>query len=97
VSAHTIEFALRVTEDMIRNGVRDNCTACPVALAMRSAFPDAKEVIVGLTTLWIDLEGGSYRCPMPGKLSEFIRGFDRTGRGRPFEAGLKMHRVGGAV
>jgi hypothetical protein len=60
-----------VTQEDIEEGARGDCNFCPVARAIRRAFP-TKSVFVGANTIGV----GGERLEMPDDVDEFVCAFD---------------------
>jgi len=74
---------ITVTAEHIARGERQSCTRCPIALAIRDAFPGAISFAVGgpMVMLWT---GGSEReIDLPAEAFKFVNAFDN---GRTVEA-----------
>lgn len=65
---------VKVTEELIKNGLPRNPEQCPVALALREALPN-RRVVVEAEEIWIEGEG----YDMPSHVWEFVNRFD-TGK-----------------
>lgn len=69
--SRTPSLLVRVKSAHIKSGFRADCRACPVALAIRTAFPNSN-VFVGVRNISID--GVFYN--MPKSVKQFVRRFD---------------------
>jgi hypothetical protein len=71
---------VRVSEEHIAKGEKDNCSKCPLGLALWEAFsPDVNDVEVGIEniTVWSGtdcLPSAEYSCC--GKTGDFVESFD---------------------
>ena len=74
---------IKVTNDDIENGIRmDNCE-CPIALAVKSQYPDAKLVDVALNRIVIVFaDDRQLNASLPEIAKQFILAFD----GEDFES-----------
>jgi hypothetical protein len=71
--------AVSVTAGHIAKGVRDSCWLCPVALAVKEAFPDAELVAVDSAHITMGggpLRGGRTEIDLPDAATRFIEAFD---------------------
>lgn len=80
------KIRIEVTSDDIKNGVRGSKCDCPIALAVKRAFPDVVGVMV--TKKAITLHGGGARSTsmvgsLPGEATIFIGDFDSVTGARP--------------
>lgn len=77
-------LTVNVTQEMIDNGVQDNCEKCPVALALNTAMTEADYEYAHLEVIdpeFFYLWGREEHCiGLPGEASEFINDFDYDGR-----------------
>lgn len=65
---------VEVTQDDINKGVQDNCTKCPVALALSRAFGIPVTVEATFATV------NGKEIPIPYEVYEFIWKFDGVGK-----------------
>ena len=73
---------INVTAEHITDGARGNPWGCAIALALKTAFPDAELVSVGVTDF--DIDDRVYDIPFPREASTWIEAFDRGGEVEPF-------------
>ena len=78
---------INVTAGHIAEGERNDCMYCPVALAIRDAFPGAGVWVGGATAL-IDADGRDIEADLPVEVEEFVLRFDDDGFGEPFSFDL---------
>lgn len=78
---------IKVTQKHIDNGVKNNCEACPVALAMKDkgmrdirVMPNMFECIE-----FTSKAGLIHLRDMPNKVMEFVAKFDTGKKVKPFE------------
>lgn len=69
-----LETEIHVTKQMIREGSKECCNSCPVALAIRETLP-LSEVYVDYWMIEID---SIIRFDVPEKVERFMRRFDGT-------------------
>ena len=74
---------IKVTQEHIDNGVKFNCSKCPIALAMTEKFPNCA---VGLFGYWVDATDLTmdYKL-LPVNANKFIEMFDSGKKVEPFE------------
>ena len=72
---------IQVTQEDIDNGLPRRIDFCPVALAVRRAFPKNEQVYVGGDRILI----GGRRYHSPSVVFDFISLFDSQAGGLPFE------------
>ena len=89
---------INVTAEHIARGERENCERCPVALAIRDAFPDLAYIEVapegiGIGPPGADIYGIEAHIDVPREVQEFIWDFDDSGRGEPFSFDLDYPAV----
>lgn len=77
---------IRVTQQNIDNGVRQQYDACPVALALRDATAREWQV----TKNYAQYALGSLILALPETARDFIRSFDAGREVRPFEFDLLL-------
>lgn len=87
---------VEVTKADIRQGKKNHCTTCPVALAMRRTvrdlgLPDTTVVSVGVNTAWLyeededeHVKPGAANYKFPDDAFRFICAFDRGHDVLPF-------------
>lgn len=80
---------LKITEEMIEKGIRNNSNKCMVAEAVKVEFPDAKAVTVDLATIRLTRSGYRYVYLTPRKVAEFIVAFDAGDDLEPFKTRLR--------
>lgn len=68
---------VNVTAGHIAEGLRDSCELCPVALAIRQAFPRAGAVYVDSTYVTFGHRGSWTEVGLPDAATQFIEAFDR--------------------
>jgi hypothetical protein len=78
---------IQVTEEDIKNGVREHCAKCPIALAAQRA--GCQYPIVG-THLTFMLGAKNYSTDLPYYAHEFIGLFDTGQVVAPFEFDLEL-------
>jgi hypothetical protein len=88
-----LEMTIRVTADHIKLGKPEECTKCPVALAILDAFPAGTEALVNQD--WATVKRGPddqfLDAELPQPAREFISAFDQPSEWigpspvRPFE------------
>lgn len=71
---------IKVTQDDIWNGIKDDCCNCPVALAIGRRFPVES---VAVRSLAITI--GGIKFPLPVHVWQWIRKFDTGCAVEPFE------------
>jgi hypothetical protein len=69
---------LNVTADDIAMGVRKDPEWCPIALALRRAFPDARSVEVNMTSAHVYGQDYHCRAPIPDRAWLFTIHFDQN-------------------
>jgi hypothetical protein len=79
--------AINVTAEHIAKGEHDSCRFCPVALAMKEAFPDAE--LVAVDSAHVTMGGGPRRggwieLDLPDAATRFIEAFDVGDPVQPF-------------
>jgi hypothetical protein len=78
--AKKIEAIVSVTKKDIEQGKRESAVFCPIALAIKRRFPDAR--LYGVTTTFLSIEPlydksqNSCVTPLPKKVKNFIKRFD---------------------
>lgn len=72
---------VRITKPHVSNGIRGDTSRCPVALALRDAFP--KAIVIDVFILYARIDGKEYNFPMDVALKIFE--YDKTGALEPFE------------
>lgn len=80
-----------VTLDHIRKGVQNNCHLCPVAIAIREAWPTPLKLTdVDVTINHVIITGvhDDAILGLPGPASQFIERFDKGQTVYPFEFDL---------
>jgi hypothetical protein len=84
---------INVTAGHIAKSRRQDCWRCPVALAIRSAFPNATAIEV--TAAWAGISDGEQYAEirLPLEASEFIWEFDDGGTPEPFTFDLDYPAV----
>lgn len=74
---------IKVTQQHIDNGVKFDCSKCPIALAMTEKFPNCA---VGLYVYWVDATDPAVDCKLlPVNTIKFIEMFDSGKKVEPFE------------
>lgn len=78
---------IRVTKEHIKKGKPEACSSCPVALALKEAFPEAHHTMAGPSQLGLmDEDQGFTRLwDTPLIVREFITRFDSNKPVEPFE------------
>lgn len=85
---------IKVTEKHIANGLRDDCTNCAVALAMKEALPKFNQIYVGTRGATGHSRGWiAFHKPLPEEVTEFIISFDRGESVEPFEFELPFDHL----
>ena len=69
---------LEITPSLISFGVPNHDQLCPAAFALRKAFPKARKISVGRSTISLELNNRVLRGETPPELREFIHAFDAT-------------------
>lgn len=79
-----MKLTIRVTEKHIKDGVKGNCAACPVALAIQDTCELAKSVSAGNLLIFAESSKAPhyYQAFAPAEVEWFMTDFDR---GRPVE------------
>lgn len=80
---------INVTAEDIAAGEQRECDFCPIALALRDAFPDARVISVSPDS--VDLDG--IEIDLPDIAVEFIHAFDGGEGGEPFSFELDYPAV----
>jgi hypothetical protein len=87
---------INVTAGHIAKGEHDSCRFCPVALAMKEAFPDAE--LVAVDSARVIMGGGLRRrgwveLDLPDAATRFIEAFDAGDPVQPFSFDLDYPAV----
>lgn len=86
-----MRIKVKVTEDCIDNGRRNDCELCPVALALVNST--CVEPAVGSTDADFTFNGTRYVArKLPKKVQQFIREFDSYYTVEPFEFTLVVRK-----
>ena len=75
---------IRVTQEHIDKGVRDDCRQCPVALAIQEATKSIVDVLPMYCQFTYISDWPGKAVNLPIEVTEFIKGFDSEGFGLPF-------------
>mgnify|MGYP007031251264 CR=1 FL=1 len=82
---------VRVTQDDIDAGVRDDCNLCPVALAAMRAVPQAKMAAVTYADVRLVMGASQIvTAKLPDRAILAIVEFDSSGAMEPFEFDLPL-------
>ena len=73
-----------VTAGHIAKGKRDDCTRCPVVLAVRDAFPAASSVLVSGLHVYMQISRRELEHELPAGVQEFIHAYDTRQPVAPF-------------
>jgi hypothetical protein len=73
-----------VTDEDILVGVPEDCGQCPVALALSRLFPDAQDIAVRATGIWLWIDGKLAFFPPPPEVVAFVESFDAREHVDPF-------------
>jgi hypothetical protein len=89
---------INVTAEHIAAGERENCERCPVALAIRDAFPHLVYIEVAPEGISISLRGADIwglkaHVDVAREVQEFIRAFDSGEPVEPFTFELDYPKV----
>ena len=82
---------IQVTQEHIEHGIPNNCSCCPIALAVQEVFP-RQIVEVGQFDLTV---GGTKRhleYELPEEASDFVEQFDMGHYVRPFDFELEIYQ-----
>jgi hypothetical protein len=77
---------IKVTQKHINNGIKELCSQCPVALALKDAIPEA--IIVKAfeyRLVYLTKNKVCYQAPSPNSVRDFINRFDASLSVEPFE------------
>lgn len=88
-----MEIEVEVTDDDIRDGVKDMCRYCPIALAIRRKHFDARvEVYPSTARFWPsgNRSGDSMFGDLPDEAMSFIEQFDKGKSVSPFTFKLNL-------
>lgn len=80
------KVVVKVTRKHIVRGKQDNAVFCPVALALKEAFPNLRCVLVDTKTV-------SFRngwAQLPRRVINFIKRFDNTKSVKPFSFSISL-------
>src|SRR6267154_1413791 len=85
-----LEMTIRVTADYIIKGRPEQCSKCPIALAILDAFPGITGVAVnpGWATAWRGDDDPVLDAYLPKEASQFVDDFDGLMPVTPFEFAL---------
>lgn len=75
-----------MNESDIKNGVRNDGTSCPIALAIKRRLPTATNVNVSDLGIWVD---GDYVFT-PVRAEHFVHRFDKGREVQPFRFELRI-------
>jgi hypothetical protein len=84
---------IKVTQDDIKQGARDDCIRCPVALALNRACPGRGRVTVDNDSFYFDWESEVY--VLPKKARDFIFDFDIGRAVRPIAFDIFVEATNG--
>lgn len=77
---------IRVTQEHIARGERQDCEKCPIALAAKDCWPNSGQVMAELQLELFDYNGQEYYTyALPEVALEFIKNFDKGKEVKPFE------------
>lgn len=83
---------ITVTQEHIDHGRAMDCTACPIALAVKPLFPDC-DVTVGAKLIQAVQPDGSLKAwKLPQEAMNFILRFDMEDHVEPFEFEIRKSR-----
>lgn len=71
-----MKFDAVITEDLISTGVRNSCSNCPLAIAIRHAVPGAECVDVNSVEFSFLYNGKSYEGRVPATAQRWMENFD---------------------
>lgn len=71
---------VKVTKEHMKNGSPKNCDYCPIALALRDAYPGSE---VNVDDYTIDIDASTFITP--GNLASFIYAYDQHNDCATFE------------
>lgn len=83
-----MKVMIEVTAEDVANGMRCDCSLCPVALAARRAMADAL-VGVGVRSIFLGGPHERKRVELPDEVREKIVAYDREGVMEPFSFELE--------
>lgn len=75
---------INVTAEHIAKGVRDSCSHCPVALAIREALPHGPGLWVDSAHVTVGKSGHWTEVGLPDAVTRFIEAFDQGDPVQPF-------------
>lgn len=82
---------VRVTQEDIDAGVRDDCNRCPLALAVMRAVPQAKMAVVTYASVKLVMDATTLvTAKLPDRATLAIVEFDSSGTMSPFEFDLPL-------
>jgi hypothetical protein len=85
-----------ITAEHISSGRAKDCERCPIALALKVAFPEASEIHVWGASASVVFSDDIHCLLLPESALQFIREFDRTGSSQPFAFTAEMRLPGGS-
>jgi hypothetical protein len=83
----SLNLKLKVTQDHINRGVRNNCWHCPIALAFKEL---GLSTTVGRTEVCYEDIDSFYTLPLPAEATQFTFNFDAGFAVQPFECEVEI-------
>lgn len=89
-----MKVKIKVTQDDIRNGLKETASLCPIALAAKRSLAKIGSMDgVGITIIGFTANNGrQYNLDLPNEVTEFIRRFDGDEPVEPFEFQLEIEK-----
>jgi hypothetical protein len=83
---------ITVSQRSIREGTPDDCSTCPVALALKKAFKGrVNDVNVDDKFICLDIDGDYVVVKSPRSVTRFVKAFDEGRNVRSFSFNLKFN------
>lgn len=90
-----MKIKFNVTQEDINSGIRNDCTRCPIAHALRRAHPLLEIPEPGDFSFY-SADGKFYEArDWPSDVAKFILGFDEGKIVEPFESYIEFEEVDG--
>lgn len=77
-----------ITREDIWNGVRRDCNACPIALAVKRLVNPSTVVSVNGSSVILKSDKFIFRSSLPSQASDFVERFDNRSDAEPFSFNL---------